>query len=133
MMNFFLAMQLIPKVGKYPHMHPNHLVFLLNSASQSKLGNIEVGVNLPANGDLKDPAAFNFNDSDTYNRSTSSTVYDSMGQSYKLTTYYLKDQTQPNTWQTYYTMTDGEGEKPVNITGGDATNAAGSGRPYNAL
>ena len=78
---------------------------------------------LPANGDLKDPAAFNFEDADTYNRATSSTVYDSMGQSYKLTTYYLKDQTQPNTWQTYYTMSDENGEKPVNITGGDATNA----------
>ncbi len=39
--------------------------------------NIEVGVNLPANGDLKDPAAFNFKDADTYNRATSSTVYNS--------------------------------------------------------
>jgi flagellar hook protein FlgE len=48
-----------------------------------------------------------------------------MGQAYKLTTYYLKDQTQPNTWQTYYTVTDKEGEKPLNITGGDATTASG--------
>ncbi|POF59521.1 flagellar hook protein FlgE, partial [Vibrio vulnificus] len=69
--------------------------------------------------------AFDFEDPDTYNRSTSSTIYDSMGQSYKLTTYYLKDQTQPNTWQTYYTVTDSQGEKPLNIAGGDATNATG--------
>ncbi len=86
--------------------------------------NIEVGVNLPANGDLKDPAAFNFKDADTYNQVTSSTVYDSKGQSYKLTTYYLKDQTQPNTWQTYYTMTDETGEKPPTLLV-DATNAQG--------
>jgi len=48
-----------------------------------------------------------------------------MGQSYKLSTYYLKDMTQPNTWQAYYTVTDKAGEKPVNITGGDAQNATG--------
>lgn len=72
-------------------------------------------MNLPANGDLKDPTQFDFSDPDTYNRSTSSTIYDSMGQSYKLTTYYLKDQTQPNTWNTYYTVTDKSGEKPLTL------------------
>jgi flagellar hook protein FlgE len=82
-------------------------------------------VNLPANGDLKDPTQFDFSDPDTYNRSTSSTIYDSMGQSYKLTTYYLKDQTQPNTWQTYYTVTDKGGEKPLNIANGDAATPTG--------
>ncbi|ASA55047.1 flagellar hook protein FlgE [Vibrio gazogenes] len=87
--------------------------------------NIDVGVNLPANGDLKDPALFDFEDPETYNRSTSSTIYDSMGQAYKMTTYYLKDQTQPNTWQVYYTMTDSAGEKPINIVGGDATTPTG--------
>lgn len=87
--------------------------------------NIEIGVNLPANGDLKDPALFDFTDPETYNRSTSSTMYDSMGQSYKMTTYYIKDQTQPNTWQSYYTVTDGGGERPVNIAGGDATSPTG--------
>ncbi|MFA0088749.1 flagellar hook protein FlgE [Vibrio sp. 10N.261.51.F12] len=87
--------------------------------------NIEIGANLPANGDLKDPALFDFSDPETYNRSTSSTMYDSMGQSYKMTTYYVKDQNQPNTWQSYYTVSDGAGEKPVNISGGDATSPSG--------
>ncbi|SHE89208.1 flagellar hook protein FlgE [Vibrio gazogenes] len=87
--------------------------------------NIDVGVNLPANGDLKDPALFDYEDPETYNRSTSSTIYDSMGQAYKMTTYYLKDQTQPNAWQVYYTMTDSAGEKPINIVGGDATTPTG--------
>ncbi len=86
---------------------------------------IEVGVNLPSNGDIKDPTLFDYTDPETYNRSTSSTIYDSMGQSYKMTTYYLKDQNQPNTWQTYYTVTDQVGEKPINITGGDAVSPTG--------
>lgn len=87
--------------------------------------NIEIGVNLPANGDLKDPALFDHKDPETYNRSTSSTMYDSMGQSYKMTTYYVKDQTQQNTWHSYYTVTDSAGERPVNISGGDATSPTG--------
>ncbi|SEG74112.1 flagellar hook protein FlgE [Vibrio hangzhouensis] len=87
--------------------------------------NIEIGVNLPANGDLKDPALFDHTDPETYNRSTSSTMYDSMGQSYKMTTYYVKDQTQQNTWHSYYTVTDSAGERPVNISGGDATSPTG--------
>ncbi|MDA9557176.1 flagellar hook protein FlgE [Vibrio sp.] len=89
---------------------------------------VEYGVNLPSNENAMDPAAFNFNDPDTYNRSTSSTVYDSLGQSYKMTTYYVKDQAAPNTWNAYYTMTDSQGEKPLNITGGNAS-AGAAGTP----
>ncbi len=37
---------------------------------------------------------------------------------HKLTRLTTKDQTQPNTWQTYYTMSM-RTVKPVNITGGD--------------
>jgi flagellar hook protein FlgE len=48
-----------------------------------------------------------------------------MGQSYKLSTYYLKDMTQPNTWNKYYSVTDSGGEKMLNITGGDATSPTG--------
>jgi flagellar hook protein FlgE len=122
---FLLGYDVDPNSGEVLSYAPKPLSIPAEFGKPKQTENIEVGVNLPANGDLKDPAAFNFNDADTYNRATSSTVYDSMGQSYKLTTYYLKDQTQPNTWQTYYTMTDSEGEKPLNIAGGDATNATG--------
>jgi len=122
---FLLGYDVDPNSGEVLSYAPKPLSIPAEFGKPKQTENIEVGVNLPANGDLKDPAAFNFDDADTYNRATSSTVYDSMGQSYKLTTYYLKDQTQPNTWQTYYTMTDSEGEKPLNIAGGDATNATG--------
>ncbi|MGF1754450.1 flagellar hook protein FlgE [Vibrio makurazakiensis] len=122
---FLLGYDVDPESGEVLSYAPKPLDIPAEFGKPKPTENIDVGVNLPANGDLKDPALFNFDDSDTYNRATSSTVYDSMGQSYKLTTYYLKDSTQPNTWQTYYTMTDDTGEKPLNITGGDATNATG--------
>jgi len=122
---YLLGYQVNPDTGDVLSYEPSPLNVPAEFGKPKQTANVEVGVNLPANGDLKDPALFDFTDEETYNRSTSSTIYDSMGQSYKLTTYYLKDMTQPNTWQTYYTVTDEAGEKPVNITGGDAANATG--------
>ncbi|EJV9420603.1 flagellar hook protein FlgE [Vibrio vulnificus] len=122
---YLLGYQVDPLSGDVASYEPQPLNIPAEFGKPKQTSNVTVGVNLPASGALKDPQAFDFEDPDTYNRSTSSTIYDSMGQSYKLTTYYLKDQTQPNTWQTYYTITDSQGEKPLNITGGDATNATG--------
>ncbi|OOF07533.1 flagellar hook protein FlgE [Salinivibrio sp. MA440] len=89
--------------------------------------NVDIGLNLPAGGAPKDPNQFNFEDPETYNKQTSATVYDSLGQPYKLSTYYVKgnDTANPNSWSVFYTMTDPEGEKPVNIQGGNSTNATG--------
>ncbi|MEI8597886.1 flagellar hook protein FlgE [Vibrio natriegens] len=122
---FLLGYEVNPDSGEVSSYEPQPINIPAEFGKPKQTANIEVGVNLPANGDLKDPTQFDFSDPDTYNRSTSSTIYDSMGQSYKLTTYYLKDQTQPNTWNTYYTVTDKDGEKPVNIAQGDATTASG--------
>ena len=118
---YLLGYQVNPDTGEVLSYEPQPMNIPAEFGKPKQTGNIEVGVNLPANGDLKDPAQFDFTDQETYNRSTSSTIYDSMGQSYKLTTYYLKDQNEPNTWQSYYTVTDSEGEKPLNIANGDAT------------
>nr|AAN63049.1 flagellar component FlgE [Vibrio vulnificus] len=122
---YLLGYQVDPLSGDVASYEPQPLNIPAEFGKPKQTSNVTVGVNLPARGALKDPQAFDFEDPDTYNRSTSSTIYDLMGQSYKLTTYYLKDQTQPNTWQTYYTVTDSQGEKPLNIAGGDATNATG--------
>lgn len=122
---FLLGYEVNPDSGEVSSYEPQPINIPAEFGKPKQTANIEVGVNLPANGDLKDPTQFDFSDPDTYNRSTSSTIYDSMGQSYKLTTYYLKDQTQPNTWNTYYTVTDKDGEKPVNIAQGDATTPSG--------
>ncbi|ELR65132.1 Flagellar hook protein FlgE [Photobacterium marinum] len=86
---------------------------------------LNVGVNLPAGGDPKDPKQFDFSDPNTYNKSTSVTIYDSLGQPYKMTTYYVKDNTASNRWSVFYTATDANGEKPVDITNGGASTATG--------
>ena len=122
---YLLGYQVNQDTGDVLSYEPTPINIPAEFGKPKQTANIEVGVNLPANGQLKDPALFDYSDPETYNRSTSSTIYDSMGQSYKMTTYYLKDQTQPNTWQTYYTVSDKAGEKPVNITGGDAATPAG--------
>ncbi|ANU37129.1 flagellar hook protein FlgE [Vibrio scophthalmi] len=122
---YLLGYQVNQDTGDVLSYEPTPINIPAEFGKPKQTANIAVGVNLPANGDLKDPALFDYSDPETYNRSTSSTIYDSMGQSYKMTTYYLKDQTQPNTWQTYYTVTDKAGEKPINITGGDATTPTG--------
>ncbi|MBR9787345.1 MAG: flagellar hook protein FlgE [Vibrionaceae bacterium] len=122
---FLLGYQVNPDSGEVTSYEPQPINIPAEFGKPKQTANIEVGVNLPANGDLKDPTQFDFSDPETYNRSTSSTIYDSMGQSYKLTTYYLKDQTQPNTWNTYYTVTDKDGEKPLNVAAGDAQTATG--------
>ncbi|HHX8492104.1 TPA: flagellar hook protein FlgE [Vibrio diabolicus] len=122
---FLLGYQVDPSSGEVSSYEPQPINIPAEFGKPKQTANIEVGVNLPANGDLKDPTQFDFSEPDTYNRSTSSTIYDSMGQSYKLTTYYLKDQTQPNTWNTYYTVTDKEGEKPLNVAAGDAQTPTG--------
>ncbi|ASI97108.1 flagellar hook protein FlgE [Vibrio rotiferianus] len=122
---FLLGYQVNPESGEVSSYEPQPINIPAEFGKPKQTANIEVGVNLPANGDLKDPTLFDFSDPDTYNRSTSSTIYDSMGQSYKLTTYYLKDKNQANTWNTYYTVTDKDGEKPLNIANGDSTTASG--------
>ncbi len=122
---YLLGYQVNGDTGDVLSYEPSPINIPKEFGKPKQTANIEVGVNLPAGGDLKDPTLFDYSDPETYNRSTSSTIYDSMGQSYKLTTYYLKDQTQANTWQTYYTVTDSAGEKPVNILGGDATTPTG--------
>ncbi|KGY08905.1 MULTISPECIES: flagellar hook protein FlgE [Vibrio] len=122
---YLLGYQVNGDTGDVLSYEPSPINIPKEFGKPKQTSNIEVGVNLPAGGDLKDPTLFDYSDPETYNRSTSSTIYDSMGQSYKLTTYYLKDQTQANTWQTYYTVTDSAGEKPVNILGGDATTPTG--------
>jgi flagellar hook protein FlgE len=122
---FLLGYQVNKDTGNVTSYEAQPLNIPAQFGKPKQTANVDVGVNLPADAPLKDPALFDIEDPETYNRSTSSTVYDSMGQSYKMTTYYLKDQTQQNTWQVYYTVTDGDGEKPINIAGGNATAPSG--------
>jgi flagellar hook protein FlgE len=59
----------------------------------------EIGLNLDAREATPPSAPFNINNADTYNKATSLTVFDSLGNSHSLATYYVKSAA--NTWQVY--------------------------------
>jgi flagellar hook protein FlgE len=86
---------------------------------------VEVGVNLNASSTGLDPANFDPSASNTFTNSTSTTVFDSLGESHVMTYYYVKDlegsatnpaapTADPNQWQ-MFTYLDGA---PVDVTGG---------------
>ena len=86
---------------------------------------IEIGLNLNASAVGLDPANFDPSASNTYTNSTSTTVFDSLGESHVLTYYFIKDApgsatnaaNDPNQWQ-MYTYLDGQ---PIDIgAGGNA-------------
>jgi flagellar hook protein FlgE len=70
---------------------------LANIAPQAT-ANASLSVNLNS-GSTVPAAAFNINDPTTYNSSTAMTVYDSLGNSHTLSTYFVT--TGPNTWSVY--------------------------------
>jgi len=72
---------------------------------------IDLGVNLDSKSEIKSP--FNVADTDTFNFTTATTVYDSLGSPNALTVYFRKDT--PNTW-TVYSYLDGT---EVSQAGGD--------------
>lgn len=87
-------------------------------------GEIEIGLNLNASANALDPATFDPSASNTYTNSTSTTVYDSLGESHVMSYYFVKDlpgsATNPandlNQWQAF-TYLDGV---PIDVTGGNA-------------
>jgi len=80
---------------------------------------VNIGVNLPADAAVLDPALFNPALTSSYTNATSATVFDSLGESHVVTAYYIK--TGPNEWGTYYNTTDNTGAVlPVDVAGGTA-------------
>ncbi|MGZ9898917.1 flagellar hook protein FlgE [Shewanella gaetbuli] len=79
--------------------------------------NIGLQMNLNVGESALDPAAFDPNDPDTFNNSTSVTIYDSLGEAHIMTTYFIKPEegsyTGESNWVAYYAV-DG---KPVNLDG----------------
>lgn len=84
---------------------------------------VEIGLNLNSSSVAHDPANFDPSASNTYTNSTSSTVYDSLGESHVMSYYFVKDApgsatnaaNDPNQWQ-LFTYLDGA---PVNVAGGN--------------
>ena len=103
---------------------------------------VEIGVNVPANSSNLNVDNFDPAQPNTYNASTSITVYDSLGDSHIITSYYVK---QPNlagggtnTWGVFMTTTDSSGNTvPLNVYDGVGGNPSGvtnsSGYNYGVL
>ncbi|MCD9509159.1 flagellar hook protein FlgE [Photobacterium phosphoreum] len=82
--------------------------------------NITVSLNLPNKETVPKSQPFDFTNTDSFSRSTSSTIYDSLGKPYKMTTYYVAkydpnaiapDSTNANTWDVFQTITDNNGKE----------------------
>ena len=66
-------------------------------ATATTLG--EIGLNLDARESTPVSSPFNINNAQTYNKATSLTIFDSLGNSHSLSTYYVKSAA--NTWDVY--------------------------------
>jgi flagellar hook protein FlgE len=77
---------------------------------------IAIGVNLSASASPLDPTLFDPAQSTTFTNSTSSTVFDSLGESHVMSYYFVKDQAAANQWQVF-TYLDGS---PVDVATGNA-------------
>ncbi|SFD92526.1 flagellar hook protein FlgE [Thiohalospira halophila DSM 15071] len=70
----------------------------------------EVGLNLNADNDVPPVATFDPDETESYNYSTSQTVYDSLGSQHEMRMYFRK--VSDNTWDVYTQMADGEVTNP---------------------
>ncbi len=83
---------------------------------------VEIGVNLPAGEAGLVSTLFDPNQSTTYNSSTSSTIFDSLGESHVMTYYFVKDPVAATRQWDVYTFIDGVA---TDVTGGSVVaNAA---------
>ncbi|PSW35309.1 flagellar hook protein FlgE [Photobacterium phosphoreum] len=82
--------------------------------------NITVSLNLPNKETVPKTQPFDFSKPESFSRSTSSTIYDSLGKPYKMTTYYVTKYDpnaatpalqQANTWEVYQTVTNNNGDE----------------------
>ena len=76
---------------------------------------VTLSMNLPSSDEAMDISKFNPEDPETYNNATSVTIYDSLGESHILTTYYVKPENgaadTKSQWVSFATV-DGEPVKP---------------------
>lgn len=84
---------------------------------------IDIGVNLPASATGLDPTLFDPSQNTTYTSSTSSIIYDSLGESHVMTYYFVKDSAAANQWQMFNYL-DGN---PVDTAGGTGITHPDSG------
>jgi flagellar hook protein FlgE len=100
------------------------------AGSPVQTGNVGLQMNLNVGETALDPANFNPNDSDTFNNSTSVTIYDSLGESHIMTTYFIKPTngsfTGESNWVAFYAV-DGEPVDVAPVPGTYDTDSDGDG------
>lgn len=95
----------------------NNLQISLSEGAPNPTSSVEMALNMDA-GDTSAGAlaAFDSTNPNTYNYSTSYTVYDSLGAQHTATMYYLKDNAAANTWYSWLYVDDGA--TSTNVTDG---------------
>lgn len=73
------------------------------ASSPSPTTSISTGVNLPANAQPPAVAPFDAADPDSFNHSSAVTVFDSLGDSHTLNSFYVKT-ANPNEWEVHFTL-----------------------------
>ncbi|KLV11023.1 flagellar hook protein FlgE [Photobacterium ganghwense] len=119
--NFLLGYEVNNDTKSVASYEPKPMKISDTFGQPQKSNNMNISLNLPNKETQPVNSPFDPQNPDSFNKSTSSTVYDSLGKPYKLSTYYVAESpTAANSWQVYYTVTDAAGtESPLNI---DPTN-----------
>jgi flagellar hook protein FlgE len=77
---------------------------------------VTIAANMDAAQEELDPLAFDPLSASTYHHTTSTTLYDSLGNSHQMTVYYMKTDNESNTWAAY-TSINGEIQQAVDRDG----------------
>ncbi len=117
---FLLGYDLNPSSGEVTSIEPRAIRISDKYGQPKETSEVELAVNLSAKANPRNVANFDFHDADSYNYSTSMTVHDSLGEQRTVSSYFIKEPSESNRWQVYYTMTDVDGIKPLNIENGDS-------------
>ncbi len=107
---------------------PNDLQVQVGDLAPSATGQVDLLFNLDARDSTPIVSTFDPNDADTFNSSTSLTIFDSRGQSHVLSTYYVKSPYEDNVWNMYNYIPDENGDLQNvlgtgAVTGADVTTA----------
>ncbi len=101
---------------------PDDLRVQVGDLPPSPTTEVDLLFNLDARQDPPAISTFNPSDADTFNSSTSLTIFDSRGQSHVLSTYYVKSQ-EDNIWNVYSFIPDEDGNLQNVISTGAVTAA----------
>ena len=101
----------------------NDIQVSTESLDPRRTSEVNLLLNLDARVDPPVLATFDPTDADSYNSSTSLTVFDSLGNSHVMSTYYVKSPYEDNTWNMYAYIPDENGNLQNVVSNGSVTAA----------